>query len=333
MENPSILLTGKQTIEFRHDQLKDLPDDGILVEARRSVISTGTEMTVFNRNYADGTHWDQWVQYPFHMGYLMAGVVVKVGKDVTRFKPGDRITTRRWHAKYNIANEGLSAHIPDNVSDEEAAWMGLGKIVQIGVRAAEHKMGDVVVLVGMGLLGQLAAQYVRLLGASEVIVIDTAPKRLEMAAAHGATVTLQMTAEQAKPEVERLTGKHGADVVYDITGHASVLPAALGMARKFGTVVLLGDAGSPAQQHLAGDLITKGLKLVGAHDGLPVERRNAHVRWGAVEMFELFLQYLSRGQMRVKDLITHRYQPAQAAEAYAMLNRERETAMGVVFEW
>ncbi len=104
--------------------------------------------------------------------------------------------------------------------------MGLGKITQVGVRAAEHKMGDVVVVVGLGLLGQLVTQYTRLLGASEVIAIDTSAKRLEFASMHGATATLKMTAAEALDHVKKLSNGQGADVVYEITGHPAVFATA-----------------------------------------------------------------------------------------------------------
>jgi threonine dehydrogenase-like Zn-dependent dehydrogenase len=127
--------------------------------------------------------------------------------------------------------------------------MGLGKITQVGVRAAEHKMGDNVVLIGLGLLGQLVTQYVRLMGADKIIAIDTAPMRLEMAAKHGATHTLKMpVADALKPVMDILGGGRRADVVYDITGHAPVFAAALPLARNFGKVVILGDTGTPQQQ-------------------------------------------------------------------------------------
>jgi threonine dehydrogenase-like Zn-dependent dehydrogenase len=166
-----------------------------------------------------------------------------------------------------------------------------------------------------------------------VIGIDTAGKRLELAAAHGATGVIQARADEARGEIDRLIGKQGADVVYDVTGHPAVLASAMDLVRKKGTVVLLGDAGGPARQGLSDGFLGKGIKLVGAHDSLPPQTPNPWVRWSALQMYELFLTYIARKQIRLDGLITHRYKPQQAAEAYALLNRERETAMGVMFEW
>src|SRR5437867_1450215 len=135
--------------------------------------------------------------------------------------------------------------IPEGVSDDDATWTALGKIAQIGVRAAEHRMGDSVAVIGLGLVGQLVAQYVRLMGAGEIIAIDPATMRLEMAKAHGATETLAMPVDQAYSEVQRITRDRGARVVYDVTGHPAVFPDALKLCADHGRVVLLGDTGTP----------------------------------------------------------------------------------------
>ena len=211
--------------------------------------------------------------------------------------------------------------------------MGLGKITQVGVRAAEHKMGDVVVIVGLGLLGQLVTQYTRLMGASEVIAIDTSAKRLEFASMHGATATLKMTAAEALEHVKKLSNGQGADVVYEITGHPAVFATALPLARRFGTLCLLGDAGSPHLQTLTPDIVTRGVKIVGAHDGHPPAAHNDFVRWSAPEIYDLFMKYLSRKQLRLSDLVTSRFKPEQCKEAFTLLQTNRENEMGVVFEW
>ena len=330
--NAAIKLVAKQRAELCCEKQTSVEADEVLIQATRSLISTGTEMICFNGAYDVGTHWDDWVKYPFSMGYLLAGRVADVGRGVNGFAVGDRVATRRSHAKFAVAKAVDVVKIPDGVTDEQAAWMGLGKIVQVGVRAARHVMGDTVAVIGLGLLGQLAVQYVRLMGASQIIAIDTATKRLEIASQHGATTLLQMSAGEAKAEVLRLTGR-GVDVAYDITGHPEAFGGALAMVKKQGTVVLLGDAGSPSSQRLTSDLIQKGIKVVGAHDCHPPAYPAEHVRWSGREMSELVLNYIARGQLRVDDLITHRFKPDQCAEAYAMLNTHRATAMGVMFEW
>jgi 2-desacetyl-2-hydroxyethyl bacteriochlorophyllide A dehydrogenase len=341
-----IQFTGEGTLALNTVPCPAPGPGQVLIETRRSLISTGTEMTVFKRRFAPGTHWADWVKYPFDPGYLNAGVVVALGEGVEGWQVGDRIASRECHASHVVANvrlqgpsEGgpsLARPIPKDLSDDAACWMGLGKIVQVGVRAAEHVLGDVVVVIGLGLLGQLAVQYARLSGASRIIAIDTAQRRLDFAASHGATDVIKGTAAEAKDQVKAITatlGIDGADVVYDVTGHPAVLAQALPLARRFGKVVLLGDAGDPSRQNLTIDVITRGVRIVSAHDCNPPQIPTPLARWSSVQMHDAFLTWMTRGDIRVADLITNRFAPQQAAEAYEVLDKRRDEAMGIIFEW
>ena len=329
----SIVFTGVRQLQLIEEPIPR-PDAGqLLVQTTRTLISTGTESIVFTRNFAPGTHWDDWVKYPFRTGYLHVGRVIEVGAGVGGWKVGDRVASRSTHSSHATVPVKDAVRIPDAVSDEDAAWMGLGKITQVGVRAARLVMGDDVVVIGLGLLGQLVAQYARLMGTQRVIAIDTAARRLEMAMAHGATHALNMTAADALPEVERITDGRRADVVFEVTGHPAVFAPALALPRRFGTLILLGDAGSPQLQTLTSDVIARGIHIIGTHDGHTPETPSDRDPWSGRRMHELFLTYVERGQIRLNGLVTHRYRPDDAAEAYEMLQRERLTAMGVLFDW
>jgi 2-desacetyl-2-hydroxyethyl bacteriochlorophyllide A dehydrogenase len=333
MKRKSIIFTGKDQVQVIEEEPLAAPGPGeIQVQTTRTLISTGTETIVLGRKFSAGMHFDQWVKYPFRPGYSHVGRVTVVGTDVTEFRVGDRVATRAPHTSHAQVKAVHAVKIPDDVSDDDATWTALGKITQIGVRAAEHRLGDSVAVIGLGLLGQLVVQYVRLMGASEIIAIDPATMRLEMAKSHGATMTLAMGANDAISEVQRLTNG-GPRIVYDVTGHYVVFPAALAMCADHGRVVLLGDTGTPELQHLTPDVIRRGLTIVGAHDRHAPPDPIPGIEWNAPQIFELFLKYISRGQMRVSDLVTHRFKPHQAAEAYAVLERQREKAMGVIFEW
>jgi 2-desacetyl-2-hydroxyethyl bacteriochlorophyllide A dehydrogenase len=346
VESLNIVFTGKDQVEVRRAPLGRLESGQILVESKCSLISTGTEGIVLGRKFAPGTHWDNWVKYPFTPGYNNAGQVIEVAPDVAHWKVGDRIASRTSHSQFNVRHVGASgpsgpavnesgrtSPIPDGVSDEEAAWFGMACIAQVGVRGANHAMGDAVVIVGMGIVGQLVLQYVRALGARDIIVIDTAEPRLEMARAHGATQTLNISVAEAHDAVFDLTQGKGADVVYDVTGHPAVFSPALGLARRFGTLLLLGDAGTPSEQRLTSDVITRGVRIIGVHDGHIASQASDHDRWTHEAMTDLFFSFLQRDQMRVRDLITHRYAPQDAPAAYNLLQTNRDAAMGVVFDW
>lgn len=333
MNRTAIEFTGSRQLRLVQEPVPAPGPGQLLVRVRRSLVSTGTEGIIYARDFSPGTHFDTWIKYPFRPGYLTCGVVEAVGSDVTTFAPGDRVAARGQHASHVIVEAARSARVPENVNDESAAWMGLGKITQVGVRAAEHRLGDSVVVIGLGLLGQLVARYAHLTGAREIIAIDPSQARLDLLQLPIPIHRLAMGAAAALPEVERILGPRRADVVYDVTGHHAVFAGALTLARDFGTVVLLGDTGHPHLQTLTPDLIRRGLRIVGAHDRHPPLATPEVAAWTIGRMDELFLHYLSRRQIEVKSLVTHHFRPEDAAAAYEMLHTKRESVMGVMFDW
>ncbi len=329
----SIVFTGANKIEILEEPAPSPAAGELLIETSRTLISTGTELICLTRNFSPGTHWDAWVKYPFRTGYLNCGRVTAIGEGVEGWSIGDCVASRARHTSHATVLASDAVRVPDGVSDDEACWMGLGKITQIGVRSAEQKLGDDVVIIGLGLIGQLALQYAKVNGAGSIIAIDTAVKRLEMASAHGATHTLNMSAADALPQIKELTHDRRADVVYEVTGHPSVLATALPLVRSFGTLLLLGDTGTPNAQGLTHDVVVRGVNIVGAHDTHSPPQWAQDRPWPTPRINELFLTYLARGQIRVKDLITHRFRAEAAREAYELLQRDRQSTMGVLFEW
>ena len=121
-----------------------------------------------------------------------------------------------------------------------------------------------------------------------------------------------------------------ADAVYDVTGFPEVFSTALKLARRFGTVVLQGDCPHPSRQHLTHDVLTRQLRVFGSHnENLPPK----HAHWSFRRQAELFLTYVERGQMRMRDLITHRFAPEEAHSAYSGLAESRGSSIGALFEW
>ena len=335
MQSTNIVFTGKDIVEVRREEVVAPKPDEIVAQASASLISSGTEGIVLGRKFEPGSHWDNWAKYPFQTGYCFVGKVIEIGSEVSDWKVGDRIAARAGHKQFITFNalDKRTEPIPASVSDEDATWFGMAHIAQTGVRTAAHELGDSVVIIGLGLLGQLVTQYVKLSGARQIIVIDPAQPRLDMALQHGATHGFACGIDEAKDRVLELTNGRGADVVYDITGHAAVFSSALGLVRKFGKMLLLGDSGSPSEQRLTFDVVGRGVRILGAHDVHFPTRASDVQPWAHDTMCALFFNYLERGLMQVNDLITHRYSPEDAPAAYHMLQTDRSGAMGVVFDW
>ena len=218
MDSNNIVMIGEQQVELRQEQVSPLPEDGLLVRTRMSLISTGTECICYRGDLEEGTHWAGWVKYPFYPGYSNVGTVERVGEAVEGYEVGDRVFSTASHQQLHIVEPPVNK-IPDYIADKSAIWSKLGTIAQTGVRRARLELGDRVVIIGLGPLGQLLTQYTRVMGAGEVLAVDPVESRLAVAAAHGATQTFAGTAADALPFVAGHTGGRLADVVFDATGH------------------------------------------------------------------------------------------------------------------
>lgn len=322
-----IVFTGKQEVKLAEFAAPELQECQVLVRTEKSLISTGTEMIVFNRLFADGTHWDNWIKYPFYPGYLNIGIVEVLSPGVTGLKVGDRVAHRGPHASLNAVDAKECFAVPDSIPTEQATWFGLAKIAAMGARAAKIKLGDTVTIVGAGPIGQMATRWSVAAGAKEIIVIDTIEKRLEKAIWGGATNAICKTISEAFDDISSITDEKMADIVIDTTGVPAVFTDALKTLRKFGKLVLLGDTGYPEQQCLSPELIMNGLTVVGAHDSHEDEA------WNSSKIISLVFSLVERGRFNLEGLNTHEFTPKQCEKAYMLLNSERATTMGVIFNW
>jgi len=333
LKSLTVVFPEAQRCDVIEEEIGDPGPGEILVQTTVSLISTGTESWCYRGDFEPGTGWAAWVKYPFYPGYSHVGQVVKVGRQVREFAEGDRVFSVTSHRQFatKVAEPGEPVKVPDYIDDEEAAWLMLATITQTGVRRAEHNMGDRAVVIGLGPLGQLVTQYLRTIGLLEILVIDTIQQRLDIALAHGATHGFCGSAADAYDFVAQHTNEQMADVVYDVTGHYAVLPMGLKLARNFGKLVLMGDSPHPSRQHLTQDVLSRQVDIIGTQNqNLPPSQAQ---RWPFDQQALLFMEYLRREQMRVSDLITHRFSPTEAPAVYELLQNSRGSTMGVIFDW
>ena len=333
MKSRNIVFPRRAEVELREEDVAAPAPGEVQCHAVLSLVSLGTEGTCLRGVYDPGTYWEEYIQYPFHPGYSMAARVVGVGEGVTRHKIGDRVTSWAPHSEYFLSNENQLFAIPDNVRDEEAIWATLARTTQLAVRRAELTLGESTAVVGLGILGQLVTQYLRLGGARDVIAIDTSQKRLDLAVASGATSAICLPVDQARQRVADITGGRMVDVVFDITGHPAVLAPASLLLRKLGRLVLLGDSPTPSRQNLGPRIVGDSISILGIHGMMYPDVATPFNQWTAEAMTSLFFDYVASGRMNVRSLITHTVSPADAAEVYNSIAGNQETALGVVFDW
>jgi 2-desacetyl-2-hydroxyethyl bacteriochlorophyllide A dehydrogenase len=322
-----IVFNGKQQVKLEEFNTSELRADQVLVRTEKSLISTGTEMIIFNRLFAANTHWDKWVEYPFYPGYSNVGIVEAVGQDVLTLKIGDQVAHCGSHASVNTVEAQSCFPVPNSIPTDMAIWFYLAKIAAMAARVAEIKLGDTVIIIGAGPIGQMSTRWSVASGAGKIIAIDTIESRLEKAELGGATNTICKTVSEALDDIESITNEKMANVVIDTTGFPTVFSDALKTLRKFGKLVLLGDSGYPEEQHLSSEFIMNGLNVVGAHAVHDSEE------WNGSKIISLMFNLVERGKFNLEKLNTNEFTPGQCEEAYTLLNTDRAATMGVVFNW
>jgi 2-desacetyl-2-hydroxyethyl bacteriochlorophyllide A dehydrogenase len=313
----------------------ELPEPGpgeALIRTRKTLISTGTELTAYTGDFPPGSVWAGIVQYPWQPGYSNVGEVVAVGPEVAGYEPGQRVASWGAHAIHTLQPLSQMQAIPDGVTDDQALFWNLGKTVMNGVRLAGIALGEAVVLVGAGILGQLAVQYAALSGAIPLIVVDLSERRLEKARLHGATHALIGGRDELEADVRQITRGRMADVAFEITGNQAVIPVALRLVRRLGRVVLLGSPRGKVELDFHDEVHTLGLQIIGAHVSTQPEVETPYNPWTPERNGQLFFDLVLAGRLQMDDLISHRYPWRDAPAAYEMLAADRTQAMGVVLE-
>ncbi|MFB6141163.1 MAG: zinc-binding dehydrogenase [Halosimplex sp.] len=222
---------------------RPVPEPGagqVLVEAERSLISTGTELTQLSGDVPEGSVWDQISNYPIDTpGYCTTGEIVEVGDGVDESVVGDRVATWKHHARYTVADYDAVEPVPDGVSAEEAAFTPIVQIVMNGVRHGDIDWGESVGIYGLGLLGQLATRFVRMAGTRPVYALDLAEERIEYLPEDSAIEVVNPAEDDPRERVESTGHGRLADVVFEVTGNPDVITQEFDILREEGRLVML----------------------------------------------------------------------------------------------
>jgi polar amino acid transport system substrate-binding protein len=279
------------------------------------------------------------------VGYSAAGLVIECATDVTDFRPGDRVacagTDYASHAEVISVPRNLCVRLPECLSFAEAAFGTVGAIALQGVRLAEPTLGESVVVIGLGLIGQLTVQLLKANGC-RVFGIDVDEHRAQLALASGADAV--SSPDEAKEKVVGWSRGHGADACIIAAATRSDEPVELAgeISRLKGRVVAVGLVGMnvPRNVYYQRELTLKVSMSYGPgrHDPEYEERGHdypvAYVRWTEGRNIEAFLDLLGAGQIDVKPLITHRFLIDEAPKAYQLIaGKLNENYLGVMLEY
>ena len=280
------------------------------------------------------------------LGYSAAGIVTAVAEDVSDFQIGDRVACAgvgfASHAEVLSVPKNLCVHLPANVGFDDGAFGTLGAIALQGVRLTEPTLGESIVVIGLGLVGQLTVQLLKANGC-RVFGIDLDPQRMKLAVDSGADAAA-VSSDDIAGRIDTWTRGRGADAVLITAATDSNQPVELAakISRVKGRVVIVGMTGLdiPRQPFYLRELsLTISMSYgPGRYDPDYEERGKdypfGYVRWTEKRNIEAFLGLIGSGSIKLNKLISHRFPIDQAERAYQLISGESsEPYLGVVLNY
>jgi predicted dehydrogenase/threonine dehydrogenase-like Zn-dependent dehydrogenase len=345
----------------------------VLVEVAYSLISTGTEMS--GMQGSGQPLWQRALQQPDNVlkviehlrehgiqrtvarvkgqletghptGYSCAGVVIQVGEGVSDLQPGERVACAGAglanHAEIVLVPRNLVVKVPAGCDLKSAASVTLGAIALQGVRRADPRLGEIVAVIGLGLLGQLTVQLLKAAGC-RVIGCDLDRRRVDLASQLGADHVFVSTEVDFQTEIRHLTDGYGVDavIITAATESDAVVQQAMEMARKKGRVVVIGAVGLGVQRS---PFYEKELDLLiscsygpGRYDSRyekqGVDYPYAFVRWTETRNMAEYLRLVTEGKIRLDVILDREYDLSEAARAYHELQTAAVKPLGVILRY
>jgi 2-desacetyl-2-hydroxyethyl bacteriochlorophyllide A dehydrogenase len=300
-----------------------------LIRTRVTLISPGTELANWQGKLA--MHSDEPRQFPMTgVGYANVGSVIAAGPEVG-VRPGQRVYSMGNHASVVRidAREGFCVPVPDQLSDEQAVFVRLANVSMTTMRTTVARGGDGVAVVGLGLVGNLAAQVFQACGA-DVRAFDLSPFRRSLAERCGLHSVHDADGMPGFARQHRL--------VVEATGSAVALASAVGLAQNGGEIVMIGapwggDENSVPSSRITRDLFFRFLRL---RSGSEWEIPRQPQPWFADSIranVTTGLGWLADGRLQVVPLITDRLPADQIQAAYENLLHQRDQHLGVILHW
>ncbi len=338
MENLSVLFTGPDRVETQtiDDDIGQLRPRDVLVRTRYSLISAATELACLSGSQA-------WFPFPGTPGYAAVGEVLDAGAEITDVSLGDIVHFWGGHKQFNLIDttrpQSICLKAPEDLPLELAPFTRMAIIAMTSLRISNIELGDTVGVVGLGTVGNFAAQLAGLQG-GKVIGLDLNDGRVERALACGIPHALVGDGASVAEQAREITGGRGVSTLIEATGVPAALPPALPLVGRYGEVILLGTPRGVFETDLTSSVLDYihlhghgNITFKGAHEWRYPVARDPFVKHSMERNSEIAMELIRSGALKVAPLHTHTLSPAEAKTAYRGLQHEKETYVGVLFDW
>ncbi len=347
----ALRLVAPKTLAYRDYDVPPLGPRDVRLHSVLSGISHGTELNLyrgtspfaekqFDRDKRMFVSRQDPGFVPSGLGYELISRVVEVGSAVDKVSVGDLVHTATSHQPETVVNMDDTAKaaipmqvLPPGVSPERGVFAALVGVALAAVQDAQIKVGDHVVVFGMGAIGLIAVQLARLSGALRVTAVDPLSRRRSAAESLGADEAWDPREVDVADQIKGSPGAQGPDVVIEASGHYGALRDALRCAPMAGTVVTLGYyQGGATPLCLGEEWHHNRLTMVSSMAVWNCPSR-FYPLWNRPRISRTALELLDRGLVDVDGLVTHRFPYESASEAYVLIDSRPDETIKVVLEY
>ncbi|HYF49768.1 MAG TPA: zinc-binding alcohol dehydrogenase, partial [Planctomycetota bacterium] len=267
-------------------------------------------------------------EFPRATGYISVGKVVGAGGAVSESLMGQRFLVQQNHFAFHNADPKRLRAIPEGVDPVDGCTAILLGISLRGIRGGQVRIGDSVVVFGLGVIGLYALHLAKVAGAYPVIGVDPVKLRRDVAQKMGADFVLDPINSDAPAEIRKLTDGEGARVSIDASGTPKVIAGLPDVTAEFGKVVVLGGIHGTVPMDLYTRFQKSNLTMVGCGSSYPQdypydERRNEIS----------LLQMIAAGMVRPRPAITDIVPWRKGPEIYQRMIFEKDKIIGAAFDW
>jgi len=331
--NQAVVFKAPKQAEIQ-DVPMPVPKAGeVIIRTRCTLISTGTELTVFEGAFPKNSEWDKSVKFPHIPGYNNVGEVVSTGAGVDPGLVGKRFASYGSHSRFVAKPLTELFPVRPDLPDEEAVFFAIPLIVANSIRKSRLAWGEAVIVYGLGLLGQFTVRFCRLCGARPVFAVDISERKIGFLPVDRQIVRINPKKQDVVQVVREATKGRMADVVFEVTGSPSLIPGEFAALHEQGRFIVLSSPRGKTEFDFHDLCNHPSFTIIGTHNYSHPPTPSPENPWTMPRHVEFFFDLAADGELDVKQLISERRPFTDAPEVYASLLRDRSEAMGILFQW
>ncbi|MFK7805511.1 MAG: zinc-binding alcohol dehydrogenase [Anaerolineae bacterium] len=332
--NRFIQFSAPKRAEMQTEPVAEPKAGEVLVQTACSAVSAGTELLVYRGDLPDSMQLDATIEdlktqidaWPVRYGYANVGRVTKLGDGVESSWENRYVFAFNPHESHFVAKLENLMQIPTGIDPEDAAFLPNMETAVSFVMDSRPLIGETIVVMGLGIVGQLTLKLLAQMSLGRLIGIDPVESRRNIALESGATAVFNPT----DPALIDALGEGGADAVLELSGNPAALNSAVHLAGYNGRILIGSWYGKKqAPLDLGSSFHRSNIEIFASQ----VSRLHPNLtgRWTKERRLEVAWKMIAKH--RPSTFITHRPDVSEATAIYEMLDQRPEEALQVLFKY